>query len=57
MLVTVRHVEVGFNDSRLATYQSTVYARGETPLGFAEPIEERSVEYDPEVLRHFREHQ
>jgi hypothetical protein len=30
------------------------YARGEAPLGFAEPIEERTVEYDHEALRHFR---
>jgi hypothetical protein len=33
------------------------YARGEAPLEFAEPIEERTVEYDQEALRHFREYQ
>lgn len=33
-------------ERRLATYRAIGYARGETPLGFTEPIEERTVEYD-----------
>jgi superfamily II DNA or RNA helicase len=42
-------------EKRLATYRAIGYARGEAPLGFAEPIEERTVEYDQEALRHFQE--
>jgi superfamily II DNA or RNA helicase len=44
-------------EKRLATYRAIGYARGEAPLGFAEPMEERTVEYDQEALRHFREYQ
>jgi superfamily II DNA or RNA helicase len=40
-------------EKRLATYRAIGYARGEAPLGFAEPIEESTVEYDQEALRHF----
>ena len=38
---------------RLPAYRAIGYARGEAPLGFAEPPEERTVEYDDEALRHF----
>ncbi len=39
---------------RLRAYRAIGYARGEAPLGFAEPFEEdRTVEYDPEGLHHF----
>jgi hypothetical protein len=41
-VVGVRFAEVG-------------YAPGEAPLEFAEPFEERTVEYDQEALRHFEE--
>jgi len=44
-------------EKRLATYRAIGYARGEAPLGFAEPMEERTVEYDQEALRHFRDYQ
>ena len=44
-------------EKRPATYRAIGYARGEAPLGFAEPIEERTVEYDPGAHRHFREYQ
>ena len=40
---------------RLATYRAIGYARGEAPLGLAEPAEERRIEYDQEALRHFEE--
>jgi len=40
-------------EKRLATYRAIGYARGEAPLGFAEPSEERTVEYDEEARRHF----
>ena len=42
-------------EKRLATYRAIGYARGEAPLGFAEPPEERTIEYDEEALRHFDE--
>jgi hypothetical protein len=42
-------------EKRLATYRAIGYARGEAPLGFDEPLEERTVEYDQEALRHFEE--
>jgi superfamily II DNA or RNA helicase len=40
-------------EKRLATYRAIGYARGEAPLGLAEPAKERTVEYDQEALRHF----
>jgi superfamily II DNA or RNA helicase len=40
-------------EKRLPSYRAIGYARGEAPLGFAEPIEERTIEYDDEALRHF----
>jgi superfamily II DNA or RNA helicase len=40
-------------EKRLATYRAIGYARGEAPLGLAEPVEERTVEYDQEALQHF----
>ncbi|MGH7855926.1 MAG: TOTE conflict system archaeo-eukaryotic primase domain-containing protein, partial [Candidatus Binatia bacterium] len=40
-------------EKRLRTYRAIGYARGEAPLGFAEPPEERTIEYDDEALRHF----
>lgn len=38
---------------RLPTYRAIGYARGEAPLGFGEPAEEPTIEYDDEALRHF----
>jgi hypothetical protein len=40
-------------EKRLRTYRAIGYARGEAPLGFAEPPEEIVVDYDEEALRHF----
>ena len=40
-------------EKRLPTYRAIGYARGEAPLGFAEPREERTIVYDEEALRHF----
>lgn len=40
-------------EKRLSTYRAIGYARGEAPLGFAEPAEEPTIEYDAEALRHF----
>jgi superfamily II DNA or RNA helicase len=40
-------------EKRLTAYRAIGYARGETPLGFPEPAEEQTVEYDQEALRHF----
>lgn len=40
-------------EKRLRTYRAIGYARGEAPLGFAEPSRELTVEYDDEALRHF----
>jgi hypothetical protein len=57
MIATGRYIGEGFDDSRLATCRAMGYARGEAPLGFAEPMEERTVEYGQEALRHFREYQ
>jgi len=42
-------------ERRLTTYRAIGYARGEAPLGFAEPPEERRIEYDEEALRHFEQ--
>ncbi len=42
-------------EKRLRTYRAIGYARGEAPLGYAEPVEETTVEYDQEALRHFEE--
>jgi superfamily II DNA or RNA helicase len=39
-------------EKRLTTYRAIGYARGEAPLGFAEPAEEQTIEYDQEALRH-----
>ncbi len=38
---------------RLPTYRAIGYARGEAPLRFAEPREERTIVYDEDALRHF----
>ena len=40
-------------EKRLTAYRAIGYARGEAPLGFPEPAEEQTVEYDQEALRHF----
>ena len=40
---------------RLITYRAIGYARGEAPLGFAEPPEVQTIEYDEEALRHFED--
>jgi len=42
-------------EKRLRTYRAVGYARGETPLGCAETVDETTVEYDEEALRHFEE--
>jgi hypothetical protein len=42
-------------EKRLRTYRAIGYARGEAPLGYAEPAEEQTVQYDREALRHFEE--
>ncbi len=42
-------------EKRLTTYRAIGYARDEAPLGFSEPPEERTIEYDEEALRHFKE--
>jgi superfamily II DNA or RNA helicase len=42
-------------EKRLTTYRAIGYARGEAPLGFSEPTEEQTIEYDQEALRHFEE--
>lgn len=42
-------------EKRLRTYHAIGYARGEAPLGFAEPARELTVEYDDEELRRFAE--
>ncbi|HEY2290794.1 MAG TPA: DEAD/DEAH box helicase family protein [Thermoanaerobaculia bacterium] len=40
---------------RLRTYRAIGYARGESPLGYAEVIDGPTVEYDEEALHHFEE--
>jgi superfamily II DNA or RNA helicase len=42
-------------EKRLRTYRAIGYARGEAPLGYAEAIDEPTVDYDEETLRHFEE--
>jgi len=42
-------------EKRPRTYRAIGYARGEAPLGFAEPARELTVEYDDEALRRFKE--
>jgi superfamily II DNA or RNA helicase len=42
-------------EKRLPTYRAIGYARGEAPLGFVEPPDDLTVEYDEEALRHFEE--
>lgn len=48
-------VLMGMFEKRLRTYRAIGYARGEAPLGCAEPIDEPTVEYDEEALRYFEE--
>jgi superfamily II DNA or RNA helicase len=40
---------------RLTTYRAIGYARGEAPLGFAEPPAMQTIEYDEEALRRFED--
>jgi hypothetical protein len=40
---------------RLRAYRAIGYARGEMPLSDTEAVNELSVEYDEEALRHFEE--
>ena len=40
---------------RLRGYRGIGYAKGEAPLGIAEPGDETVVEYDEDVLRSLRE--
>jgi len=42
-------------EKRLRTWRAIGYARGEAPLGFAEPPRELTIEYDDAELRHFAE--
>ena len=42
-------------EKRLRTYRAIGYARGEAPLGYAETVEEPTVEYDEEALTQFDE--
>jgi len=42
-------------EKRLRAYRAIGYGRGEAPLGYAEVIDEPTVEYDQEALRHFEE--
>jgi hypothetical protein len=42
-------------EKRLATHRAIGYARGEAPLGSAEPPDEHTIEYDEETLRHFEQ--
>lgn len=42
-------------EKRLRTYRAIGYARGEAPLGFAEPVHELTVEYDEGALGHMDE--
>jgi superfamily II DNA or RNA helicase len=38
-------------EKRLRSYRAIGYARGEAPLGFAEPTADRVIEYDEDVIR------
>ena len=38
-------------ENRLRSYRGIGYARGEAPLGFAEPVDDIVVESDQDVLR------
>ena len=38
-------------EKRLRGYRAIGYARGETPLGYAEPSVDRFIDYDDDVLR------
>ena len=42
-------------EKRLRAYRGIGYARGEAPLGFAEPRDELMVEYDEDVLQSLKE--
>jgi len=42
-------------EKRLRGYRAIGYARGEAPLGYAEPGHEVIVEYDEDVLRSLEE--
>jgi superfamily II DNA or RNA helicase len=42
-------------EKRLRSYRGIGYARGEAPLGYAEPGDETVVEYDEEVIRSLKE--
>ncbi len=42
-------------EKRLRGYRAIGYARGEAPLGFAEPADDSVVEYDQEVLQSLKE--
>jgi len=43
-------------EKRLRGYRAIGYARGEAPLGYAEPRDERIVEYDDDILRALDHH-
>ena len=42
-------------EKRLRGYRAIGYARGEAPLGYAEPADEVTVERDEDVLRSLKE--
>jgi hypothetical protein len=42
-------------EKRLRGYRAIGYAKGEAPLGYAEPRDEIVVEYDEDVLRSIEE--
>ena len=42
-------------EKRLRGYRGIGYARGEAPLGYAEPAEETVVVYDEDVIQSLRE--
>jgi superfamily II DNA or RNA helicase len=42
-------------EKRLRTYRAIGYARGEAPLGLADPSRELTIEFDEAALRHFDE--
>ena len=37
-------------EKRLRSYRAIGYARGEAPLGYAEPVDQTTVEYDEDIL-------
>jgi hypothetical protein len=42
-------------EKRLRGYRGIGYARGEAPLGYAEPGDDTVIEYDEDVIRSLKE--